>query len=194
MTNVTKLSLFLFPPGARGDFLMSILYGNVLEETWDKAMINNVGTHGNTDKSHGINVPTEFNKIMLTPDSLNRWNSYYIKINNCQDEWTVGWLNYHKHPEEGEFAWKIMYGRYCLTQRLNKTFAEYQNQYNHVINFEDLWKIEYIQEIYQKVHNDKLRNNQLSRIQHNIDINLELISKNPFDQMAVDQLVATTNW
>lgn len=182
---MNQLPLFMFPPGARGDFLSSILYGDVLKRTWPKSMIDSPGVNYNRcDKLHGFGISC-YNKLHINAENLSDWNSYWIKVTTPEDMWNIAWLNYSKHPQGKDLSHEVVNSRYHLTKMINQEFACYQDVYNNVIDYEDLWDIEYLKKLYQQVNNKDLTNTQINRIQHNININLDLIKQNPFELVGI---------
>ena len=178
---MTQLPLFMFPPGARGDFLFGILYGDALEKAWTNPMVKDNGVDYSTgDKIHNFGI-SAYNELHITPENLSDWTTYWIKISTPESMWDVAWLNYSKHPQGEALTHTVVNSRYCLTKMINQEFACYQAVYNNVINYEDLWSIEYLKKLYQQVNNKDLSPEQLDRIQHNININLDLIKQNPFE-------------
>lgn len=176
-----KLPLFAFPPGARGDFLSSILYGDVLEESWQRPMVDRGGTHyENCEKIHNFGF-SSYGKLYVTSDNLDQWNSYWIRVNTAKDMWNVAWLNYSKHPQDEEPSQSVVYARYSLTKMINQEFEWCQDWFDHIVDFENLWDLNFLHAFYQQTNNKELNTDQLERIQHNININLELIKQNPFE-------------
>jgi len=176
-----RVPLFVFAPGARGDFLSSVLYGDVLETTWQQHSIDDkvksMAHHRHCDKIHGFG-PSQYRKIPVSPASLRQWYSWCIWVNTDQEAWDVAWLNFNKRPDHAKLTWRTINSRYWLTKNLQ---TEYQRcRFDRTVNYSDLWSVEFVHQLYQEIHNKKLNTQQLERIQHNIKINQELLTANPF--------------
>jgi hypothetical protein len=176
-----RVPLFVFAPGARGDFLSSVLYGDVLETTWHQHSIDDkvkpMAHHQHCDKIHQYG-PSQYRNIPVSPASLRQWYSWCIWVNTDQEAWDVAWLNFNKRPDHAELTWRTINSRYWLTKNLQ---TEYQRcRFDRTINYSDLWSVEFVHQMYQEIHKKELNTQQLERIQHNIKINQELLTANPF--------------
>lgn len=177
------MPLFVFAPGSRGDFLADILFGEVLESTWSQCAIDDPRfgqPHAyNCDKIHTFG-PSVYREIEVTEETLKDWDSWVILATTPEDLWEVGWFNYCKRPDDAPLTYETVYGRVCLSKKHNDSYAACIDRFNHVVNYRDLWSVDYINQLYQQVHNKSLTQIQLDRIAHNISINRELLKTNPF--------------
>ena len=177
-----RVPLFVFVPGARGDFLSSILYGDVLETTWQQHSIDDkikpLAHHQHCDKIHDLG-PSMYGQVpVTTPAHLRRWYSWCIWVNTDQEAWDVAWLNFNKRRNGADLSWHTVHSRYWLVKKLQ---GIYQGcAFDRTINYSDLWSVEFLHQLYQELHNKNLTAQQLERIQHNIKINQELLTANPF--------------
>jgi len=176
-----RVPLFVFAPGARGDFLSSVLYGDVLETTWQQHSIDKkfkpMLHHRHCDKIHQYG-PSQYRNIPVSPASMHHWYSWCIWVNTDQEAWDVAWLNFNKRRDDADLSWRTVHSRYWLVKKLQ---TEYQRcGFDRTVNYSDLWSVEFVHQLYQEIHNKKLNTQQLERIQHNIKINQELLTTNPF--------------
>lgn len=172
-----RVPLFVFVPGARGDFLANILHGDVLSTTWDQCAIDDRVQNTYCDKIHDFGK-SEYSEAYATPSTLSQWYSWHIQVRGDSDMWDVAWLSYCKHPHDRPLTWHSVYARFWITQEREKEFA--QHRYDRIIDYADLWSVEFVHQLYQELHNKELTAQQLERIQHNIKINQELLTENPF--------------
>jgi hypothetical protein len=109
---------------------------------------------------------------------MHRWYSWCIWVNTDQEAWDVAWLNFNKRRDDADLSWRTIHTRYWLVKKLQ---TEYQRcGFDRTVNYSDLWSVEFVHQLYQEIHNKKLNTQQLERIQHNIKINQELLTANPF--------------
>jgi hypothetical protein len=172
-----RVPLFVFVPGARGDFLANILHGDVLSTTWDQCAIDDRVQNTYCDKIHNFGK-SEYSEAYATPATLSQWYSWCIWVNTDQEAWDVAWLNFNKHRNGADLSWQTVHSRYWLVKQLQ---GKYQGcVFDRMINYSDLWSVEFVHQLYQELHNKELTAQQLERIQHNIKINQELLTENPF--------------
>jgi hypothetical protein len=174
------LDLFLFPVGARGDFLASILFGDQLLTDGHIPMITFIG--GDCSRIAKIH---EFGQscwadVVVDETTIGNYRGFRIDISDPVDQWTVSWLNWHKKPPIGELSLESMIRSYQLLDSWNQKYKQYDQDFAYVIPFNQLFDVDYITELYQKINGKPLALDAVERIKHNINLNNTIISLNPF--------------
>ena len=169
-----KMPLFIFPIGGRGDFLISILYGNILSKNWNQATVTcPMDDHSGIAKIHFFGS-SHMAPITVQPDNLHQFLSFKIGIDTKQDLLEVSYFNALKQNDGNHISPKLLKSRITITQSYINQFADYN--YDYVIPFSKLKDISYIHELYTKINNRVLTQEELTRIQCNIDINQAILA------------------
>ena len=174
------LNLFLFPVGARGDFLASILVGDQLLSDGLLPMVTIIG--GDITKIAKIHEfgPSLYADVVVDATTLGHYQGLRIDLSDPVDQWTVAWLNWYKKPPVGPFGLKSMIKSYQLLDSWNQKYKQYDQYFDYVIPFNQLFDVGYITELYQKINGKPLALDAVERIKHNINLNNTIISLNPF--------------
>jgi hypothetical protein len=241
------LDLILFPPGARGDFLGSILFGDQLLTDGKSPMITDIGTSKQKIvKVHNLPEQSWWADVFVTDSDLSKYRTFIIDVSDPIDQQNVAWLVWRKKPrpvkpgqilihtpilkqewfmpdgtvlyydgtatyhQDGSFnnlddpsrfgaipganisnIPPIDYTQYTHQELMNfleactdnvknwnSEYCKYYQQFDHVVPFKKLFELEYISELYKKIHNTELPPDALERIQHNIKINNDIIEQN----------------
>jgi hypothetical protein len=174
------LDLFLFPVGARGDFLASILVGDQLAIDGHLPMINLVG--GNTKQIAKIHEfgPSHWADVVVNADTINNYCGLRIDVSNLDDQWTVAWLNCYKKPPINQLGLETMVSVAKKVNEWDRTYRQFDQYFDYVIPFNQLSNIDYIVELYQKVNNQPLALDAVERIKYNINLNNNIVNQNPF--------------
>lgn len=190
-----KKALFVFPVGGRGDFLSSILYGNKLKQSFDLDEV--LFPADNTSflmKTHGW-TNCEYSGVPITPETLNQITAtkWLIVAPSFQEEIDVAYLNWHKKfkVENEPISLQQLSSLIHLTRRFNEQVNDYKNQFDYVINFKDIFEIEFIEQLYQKINDQKLNDKELYHIKYNIDHNIQILKTCPFKFNSWDNFIET---
>lgn len=174
------LDLFLFPVGARGDFLASILFGDQLLAEGHIPMITVTGgDRTRIAKIHEFGQ-SHWADVIVDATTLGDYRGFRIDVSDPVDQWTVAWLNWYKKPPVGELSLETMIGSYRWLDAWDQKYKQYDQYFAHVIPFNQLFNIDYLNELYQNIHGRPLSLDAVERIQHNIGLNNNIISQNPF--------------
>ena len=171
-------TLFAFPIGARGDFLISILRGNILKYDWDKLTVNRSIDGPNIVKLHGFGR-NEFRQsldVIVGPENLSQFLTFRISVDSKQDLLDIGYFALQKRNPSKEL--ENFYAFISLINGHENEFSKYR--FDYVIPFSKLKDIDYIQQLYNDINQRELTLEELSRIKHNIDINQKILDNNPF--------------
>ena len=183
-----KLPLFIFPIGGRGDFLLSILYGNVLSQDWVKQTIDYATSDRLVDKIHYFGVSAYLN-TSIQEDNLSEYLTIRISIDTMQDLLDVAYYNLTKRTlnfvcptlHEGTISipqWMKLNAVVSATETHINCFDGYK--FDHVIPFAKLKDINYIKQLYTQFNQKELTLQELNRIEHNISLNQKILNDNPF--------------
>lgn len=181
--------LIIYPSGARGDFLNSILVGNKLETSYNSLQILNGAPHDKLMmKMHSFG--DSYNCSIQTMDDLKNYCTVRISIDNLNDAWLITCMAFHKHvviekkPTTLEiFSTDIKYQlahlqvKNELVWRTEQQYREIDQYIDHRIPFWNLFDVGTIDNFYHQVNAERLTSEEKDRIQHNIDINLALIEQ-----------------
>jgi hypothetical protein len=174
------LNLFLFPVGARGDFLASILVGDQLLSDSLVPMITVVGGDiTQTAKIHEFGQSC-WTDVVVDATTLGHYQGLRIDVSDPDDRWTVAWLNWYKKPPVGQFGLESMINSYQWLHFWNQKYKQYDQYFDYVIPFNQLFDVDYITELYQKINSKPLALDAVNRIKYNIELNNNIVSQNPF--------------
>ena len=148
----------LYPPGARGDFLASVLK-NCLYKDYKKLTISSPSNYQKSHWSwdlgrlpiHRFRTKIRI-KLSTIEDYLTVAHLWKIKI---QIEPVLDWVDVLDNLFENE--------KYSIQSNIDK-------QFDYTIDFADLYNSEFIQEFYQTINNCKMPNNLFKQVQYNISM------------------------
>lgn len=175
------MNLFLFPPGARGDFLASILFGDQLKADGTKAMITRTGFHpSRVAKIHKFGQ-SEWANVVVTESDLHLYQTFRVDLSSPLDQWQATWLLFNKKlPRQGVMDEKTLRRHQTVMHNWQQYYSQYDDQIQFVVPFAKLFDIDYISELYQTVCNRCLSDDAIARISNNIGLNMDIINQNPF--------------
>jgi hypothetical protein len=174
------LNLFLFPVGARGDFLASILVGDQLLSDGLESMITNTGCDcTQIAKIHKFGQ-SNWADVVVDETTLGHYQGLRIDVSDPNDCWNVAWLNWYKKPPVGPSGLESMIKSYQLLHSWNQKYKQYDQYVDYVIPFNQLFDVDYITELYQKINSKPLALDAVERIKYNIELNNNIVSQNPF--------------
>ena len=167
-----KLPIICYHPGARGDFLNSVLYGNRLFKDQNNKMVHEPGgirvekIHWYKDTISPVQTKSDFKKYM----------SIQISVNTLQEQKEVAWLMLVKHSEF--FNCKIGNNQWSLTVDVVKTWMETFRdvKFDVVVPFKNVFCINYLSQLCADLSLPPLTNEETLRIQKNININLDILN------------------
>lgn len=148
--------LIFYPPGARGDFLASILLDT----------ISQVYNH------YMIPTPINYKKVHWAKDlvGVDGWEeidtSIRIRLNDIEDYLTVAHL----------WQEKISFGRIPTENILvelvkNESTAKHMDHmFDHIVDFKSLFDVNSVRDTYKKIMNADLDDTRLQQIEHNISL------------------------
>jgi hypothetical protein len=152
----------LYSPGARGDFLAAVLLG---EFTTYNHLV--VPTPRFYKKIHTI-PESEFKSQYTMPvEQIGQYTSIRIKLSDLDDVLNVVYFCRVKLPQQ-------LFGgvddtlSYLVKQEL--LFRQFDAQFDHVVEFKDLFDIESIRQLYSRINQQALSDESVSRICHNIEL------------------------
>lgn len=144
----------LYPPGARGDFLAAILK-DYLHKQYKNFTIN---SPNNYQKAHW------FDDIRVAPIGQFK-TKIRIRLSDIEEYLTTVhlWqLKIHAEAWSGILE-RLMYNETNFDSSVDSLF-------DYVIDFKNLYSVECIHDLYQKINNRKLSDDALREIQYNIDL------------------------
>lgn len=194
-----KKALFVFPVGGRGDFLSSILYGNKLKQSFDlDEVLFPADDHSFLMKTHGW-TNCEYSGVPVNPETLDQISAtkWLIVAPSFQEITDVSYLNWYKKFKSKTITLKQLSSLIHLTKWFNEEVNDYKNQFDYVINFRDIFEIEFVDQLYQEINNQKLDDKELDRIKYNIDHNNQILKLCPFKFDSWDnfiETISTTNY
>ena len=169
--------LLIYYNGSRGDFLSSVLFGDILANSYHDHRIDNVGKgsgmivykwHQVDQLMYGYEPGQKNNAIPPRPltyfDAIIR-----IKLEGIDDYETVNLLSRHKLNDRN---WRPTLR---TAETYEKTFSIFDRAYNKVIPFKELWNINDIKYLFEDLRSRAMTQDEQRRIEHNININLELL-------------------
>lgn len=175
-----KRYLVIYRNGARGDFLISTLLGDVLARSYQDVWISRVGALGprcDVVKWHdpeqcmygsgGLGPDAELPALSLDHfDHVTR-----IRLATVQDCVDVSLLAVHK----------MRHRNYQTTVQdaldHEDKFQSMDPQIHTLIDFQDLWDIDQLRMWFEHYRQRVMTAQEQSRVQHNIDINLALLEQ-----------------
>lgn len=176
--------LIIYHNGSRGDFLLSILLGNIL-----------------------INDYQQYTGFIIGPVEPKKWRKWHMIDKPQYGPGGQGPYDRHeiKPPDQFDFVIRIkldgptdfedvtllsrfkMKDRNWITSvkdaaRFEDTFAPMDNQFDQVIPYRDLWDLEKIKILFQQHRGRPMTEFEEYRVQYNIKINQELLQSLKADQ------------
>ena len=133
--------IIFYHPGARGDFLASVLLNQLANQTaWQ--ITTNLISHSNINyiKAHNFTTePGEFGKVQVEDLLLNK--CIRIKLDTISDFLTAVYYSKSKiQLNETPSADSLLFD-YLLRE---KRYRKFDNLFNHVVNFSDLFDIKFL--------------------------------------------------
>ena len=164
-------------PGARGDFLIRTLYGNINNPGFTTAMV----AQGDLKSDYSRTIIKIHNPEDLESFStmIQQHEAIRISLTSDDEKWQSAYLNCLKHPDHNDLISRLR-DRYGLAHTVEEQFSRYENDFDLVVPFEKLFDIGYINDLYQLVNQQELTVAQRDTISYNIDINQTLLQNNPF--------------
>jgi hypothetical protein len=170
----TKSPIICYHPGARGDFLRSVLYGNRLQADQNHATVHDPGSNSciNVEKVHWY---SDIKTPVHTELDFKKFMSMKISVDTLQEQKEVAWLMLVKHSEL--FNFKINNDKYIGTTDLVKTWATTFKdvEFDLTIPFKNLFCIDYLSQLCIELSLDPLSDIEQARIQKNINLNLDIL-------------------
>ena len=162
-----------YTPGSRGDFLYSVLFGNVLETDWQNHTIQTASTisHRRIHIFGLILTPSYHPTTVEGADDILKYKTIRISVPTVEQQKQVAMLRCIKHKVvnpgmDAEIA----------------TCAWWENKYRlfdefcyKIIEFKDLFDVNILNNLRQEIHQVGFTNTQKERVQYNIDLNLNLL-------------------
>lgn len=192
--------LVIYPNGARGDFLNSILAGDKLTRSYQSLMILNgasVNNHKSLLKMHSFG--DAYNCSIQTIEDLKNYCTVRIIIDNPKDAYLVACLAFYKHAvvekrpglikifnAETKIQNGYLKGLAHIAWKIEMQYREIDQYIDHRIPFWNLFDVGMIDNFHYQVNAERLTAEEKGWIQHNIDINLALI-----EQLRVTYMVDT---
>jgi len=155
----TPADLFiLYPPGARGDFLAAILKDSLDHQY----------------KNYSITPPSKYQKShyvrSIVGYPLQQYNTRIrIKLSEVEEYLTVAQLWQSKIKISATMSWTSIM-RNLLNDELDQLLPYPDSNFTHVINFKNLYDIEFIKQIYYDINALELSLDAVKKIQYNIDL------------------------
>ena len=173
---IQKEQLIVYYRGSRGDFLTSILFGDMLETSyttpWIKhsAAFSSIKYHDDGCES----IPQHFLCVdKLTSEVIKQYYSVRIKIETEQDiNQIIALANAKMGQTINPLAHNI---EVSIIKSWETRFSKFDKDFNLVVPFADLWDVDKIEQHFYQVNRKYITYSQKHRIQHNININRQLI-------------------
>ena len=166
-----KKHLFIFYPGARGDFLASILIGDILKSNTTGAKITFVGhAQGMYHKMHNRDMMVYDNPNYFKAESFDQYD-VIIRIkfeseNDCRAALKLAMI---KMTDRNFISYAPAYMRY------ESSFAPLDHQFTKVIPFMDLFDIEKLKPLFAEYWGRDMTAEEQQRITDNIESNLDYL-------------------
>lgn len=183
-----KEVLVIYANGARGDFLSSILVGNKLTESYRSLQILRGNDNAPMIKMHRFGE--SYNCSIRTIDDLKKYCTVRVSIDNPKNAYLIACLAFYKHAIVEKkpnvlkvIGSKIKYqlgyleGLTTVAWQTEMQYRKLDDYIDHRIPFWDLFDVDKIDDFYYQINAERLTPEEKDRIQHNIDINLELIEQ-----------------
>ena len=162
-----KKWLLLYHSGARGDFLNSILFGDILLQSYKNPWIIVTGTD-QTLRMHGYN---EVYSPHYTFTKFEDFNVLRIKAEDKFDIMCIAKLATHKLMKDSD----IKYDNVLSVSNFENTFSKLDFQFQLIVPFKKLFDIEYINKLFYQIRNNYLTPEEQDRILYNIKLNLDIL-------------------
>lgn len=167
-----KKFLFIYHVGARGDFLASILIGDVLKTSVGMPWVRYTGTDLTQHfKIHNIKDDAASSIITSAITDFSDYHTIRIKFENLQDCKDAFKLASTKLIDRNFVSAIEAYLEF------EKTSSQFDHTYNKIVPFKDLFNMEKISLLFEQYRNRKLTAEEETRIKDNIDLNLSLLNR-----------------
>lgn len=164
-------------PGARGDFLIQTLYGNINHTGFATAMVAQRDLKSDYARTIiKIHNPEDLESFSIM---IKSHEAMRISLTSDDEKWQSAYLNCLKHPDHNELVSRLR-DRYGLAYAVEEQFSRYDDDFDLIIPFAKLFDIEYINQLYHAVNQRELSIDQRNTIRYNIELNQVLLENNPF--------------
>lgn len=167
-----KKFLFLYYPGARGDFLASILIGDILKTDWTKNWIIFTGVGHYWCKMHGQCVNNHDPHHFHDPEG---------KPFTSFDDYTV--IRIALEPDDYELCLRLakhkmsnFYSDINGVENHEQYFSSMNNQFSYIVPFKDLFNIDKIEDLFFKFRNRKFTDDERHRVIYNIELQYNILN------------------
>ena len=152
--------LIFFCPGARGDFLFAVLSGQIYR-CYNQYTIQSISKY---IKMHGLRDINPYGVNLDEMDLLHyKQTSIKIKMQTTDYAFVSRLTKYKKLP----IALPIEY-----LQGWEQQYQYLDNHFGHIVNFSDLFNVEFLREFYQKFNNRPMPDSMIPLIEHNIQLQI----------------------
>lgn len=167
-----KKYLFLYYPGARGDFLASILIGDILKTDWTKNWITYVGVSPYWCKMHGQFVHNHGPHYFFDPEG---------KPFTSFDDYTVIRISLESDDYEpclllAKYKMSNFYSVNIGVENHEQYFSSMNNQFSYIVPFKDLFNIDKIEDLFFKFRNRKFTDDERRRVLYNIELQYNILN------------------
>ena len=167
--NIDK-HLFIYPNGARGDFLASLLIGDILTSSFQNAWILSPGTHpywhhklhrmGDAWNSRG---PIDVESFDHYDHIIRIKLEDHIDCENCLKLATIKMVDRNFTPAID------LYTTY------EQTFSLLDDKFDAIVSFKDLFDIDKLKILFVKYRHRSMTDVEEQRVIYNIKLNLDLL-------------------
>ena len=170
--------LVLFPAGGRGDFLISILFGDILESDYEHEQIKYPNSRKKVIRMHDygeawVHGSNKTDEDVLNIQSFQEYNVIRIKVETEQEIKHIATLWQHKKPMLNRFD--TVSHKMGQIADLEEKFKGLDRKFHLVIPFSKLWDINYLDDLCIVYQGRPLRTIEKYRILYNIKINQDIL-------------------
>jgi len=146
---MSNILIAAWVPGARGDFLIRTLYGNIKDTGFATAMVAQEDCKYDYSKTiikiHNPEDLESFAAMIKSHETLR------ISLTSDDEKWQSAYLNCIKHPDHNDLITRLR-DRYGLSHVVEEQFSRYNDDFDLIIPFAKLFDIEYINTLYQSIN------------------------------------------
>jgi hypothetical protein len=158
--------LIFYAPGARGDFLASIVLNQLQNQTsWHILSENIIDPYIKYIKAHDLTKKPGFAKVQIEDLIINR--SIRIKLNTVSDFLSIVYYSKAKISFNKELSADNLLAKNIIKERQHRKLDA---MFDCVIDFSNLFNIEFIKDLYVAHTGNTLPDQAVERIQKNIDL------------------------
>ena len=169
-----KLPIICYHPGARGDFLRSVLFGNRLLNDAHNATVGDPGQRIRVEKLHWYDNTA----CVRTESDFKKFMSIKISADTLQEQKKIAWLLTIKHSKL--HATEVSHNQWLtnvdFVKHWTTTFRDVK--FDVVVPFENLFCVNYLLQLCINCSLSPVTNQEKLRIQKNIDLNLAILNAN----------------